>query len=117
MYQELDRQNPGVTYLAVLVRLYGSAILNLVAAIGLMILSIVLLDLGPAVLAAAFPFNIDAKILVRSVGLVMLACGYFFIFRLSYLGIQIRRCNITESSDKKSIEQEIARLSDGLKCG
>ena len=114
--QEAGAQTPGTAYIAELVQLYGSAILNLVAAIGVVLLSIVLLDLGPALLAAAFPFNIDAKLLVRGLGILMLILSYFFIFRLSYLGVQIRRrVGARGPADTDAIKQEIARLSDRLK--
>ena len=91
-YREVNPPNLGTGYIAELVCLYGSAILNLVAAVGLVVLSIEILDLGPVIIAAAaLPFNIDAKLLTRVVGALMLLIGYFFIFRLSYLAIQISR--------------------------
>jgi hypothetical protein len=83
-----------VSDLAELVSLYGSAILNLVGASATVILSILLLDLGPSLLAAMLPFHIDAKMLTRFTGLFLLIISYFFAFRLSYLAVKIRLANL-----------------------
>ena len=65
--------------------------MTLVAAIGLMIVSIQILDLGPAILAATLPFYINAKLITRVTGLLMLGIGYLFILRLCYLAVQLMR--------------------------
>jgi hypothetical protein len=81
---------PETSHVATLVSLYGSLILTLVAAVGLMVVSIEILDIGPALLATTLPFNINTKILTRSIGLLTVVLSYCFIFRLSYLGIKLR---------------------------
>ena len=78
-------------YTVGLVSLYGAMIMTLVAAIGLMIVSIQILDLGPAILAATLPFYINAKLITRVTGLLMLGIGYLFILRLCYLAVQLMR--------------------------
>jgi hypothetical protein len=115
-YRKIDPRDPGTGYVGELVALYGSAMLTLVAAIGLVILSIVILDLGPAIIAAAeLPFRIDVKLLIRATGLVMLFIGYFFIFRLSYLGIQIRReVSFRRANDREELFDEIFQLRERL---
>ncbi len=81
---------PGNSHLSDLVSLYGSMILTLVAGMGLVMVSIQLLDLAPALLASMLPFNIDSKILTRATGVFLFAVSYFFIFRLAYLAVKIR---------------------------
>jgi len=109
-YGEIDAHNPGTGYVAELVSLYGSAILNLVAAIGLVIVSLVILDLGPSIIAAAtLPFNISTKWLSRGIGVLMLVIGYFFIFRLCYLGIQIRRRGRAYSEEISTLKERLGK--------
>jgi hypothetical protein len=81
--------SPGSGDVAALVSLYGSTIVNLIGAVGLLIVSIEILDLGPAMLAATLPFHIDSKLLTRGTGVLTLIIAYFFLFRLAYLGIRI----------------------------
>ena len=61
-------ERPQLAYLADLVTLYGTMILNLVAAATVVLVSIEILDLGPALLASTLPFSIDAKLLTRFTG-------------------------------------------------
>jgi hypothetical protein len=81
---------PDNAYIADLIELYGKMILNLIAAVALIIVSIEILDLAPSLLASTLPFNIDAKILTRATGLFLLISVYWFVFRLSYLAMKIR---------------------------
>jgi hypothetical protein len=115
-YSETDPNNPGTGYVAELVALYGSALLNLTAAIGLVIVSVVILDLGPSIVAAAaLPFSIDPRWLTRSTGVLMVLLGYFFIFRLCYLGIQIsRKKHFVDLSNREAFSQEISKLQEIL---
>ena len=78
-------------HVAGLISLYGSMIMTLIASIGLMIVSIQILDLGPALLAATMPFYINAKLITRVTGLLMLGIGYLFILRLCYLWVKLKR--------------------------
>jgi hypothetical protein len=82
--------HPDLSYIARLISLYGALVLNLVAGTALVIVSIEILDLGPALLAAVLPFNINPRILTRITGLALLAGSYIFIFRLSYLVVKLR---------------------------
>jgi len=83
-------ERPDSGYVADLVTLYGNTLLNLVAAGTMVVVSIQILDLGPAILAATLPFNIDAKILTRFTGFFLLAISYCFVYRLTSLAIRIR---------------------------
>ena len=80
---------PTNAHLANLISLYGSAILNLIGAVSVVIISIEILDLGPALLASVLPFHFDAKLLTRISGLLLLCGSYFFMFRLAFLGVRI----------------------------
>jgi len=73
-----------------LVSLYGAMILTLIAGVGFVMVSIQILDLGPALLASTLPFNIDSKIMTRITGVFLFAASYFFVFRLAYLAVKIR---------------------------
>jgi hypothetical protein len=106
-----DPRSPSSDYIADLVSLYGSMLLNLITAVGLVMISIEILDLGPALLSATLPFNIDSKALTRATGVLMLLFSYFFIFRLAYLGIQIRRqTNLMKSRNAERTSLEISQL-------
>src|SRR6266700_2511491 len=70
--------SPDSGYTADLVALYGTMIINLVGAATMVIVSIEILDLGPAILASTLPFNIDARIITRLTGLFLLALSYCF---------------------------------------
>lgn len=83
-----ERPDPG--YVADLVALYGSMLLNLVSAAAVAVVSIEILDLGPSLLASTLPFSIDARLLTRFTGIIMLALSYYFVFRLTFLAIRIR---------------------------
>jgi hypothetical protein len=81
---------PSDLYLSDLVSLYGTMILNLIAGVAVVLVSIQILDLAPALLASMLPFNIDSKALTRITGLFLFVVSYFFVFRLSYLAVKIR---------------------------
>jgi len=81
---------PSNAYVSDLVALYGTMILNLVAAVAVVLVSIQILDLAPALLASMLPFNIDSKAITRGTGLFLFVVSYFFVFRLSYLAVKIR---------------------------
>jgi hypothetical protein len=83
-------ERPQTSYVADLVTLYGSMILNLVAAATVVVVSIEILDLGPALLASTLPFSIDAKLLTRFTGFFLLAVSYCFVFRLTLLAARIQ---------------------------
>jgi hypothetical protein len=83
-------ERPQTAYVADLVHLYGSVILTLVAAATVVVVSIEILDLGPALLASTLPFSIDAKLLTRFTGFFLLAISYGFVFRLTWLATKIR---------------------------
>lgn len=85
-----DNSYPDLNYIARLISLYGALVLNVVAGTALVIVSIEILDLGPALLAAVLPFNINPRILTRITGLALLTGSYMFIFRLSYLVVKLR---------------------------
>jgi hypothetical protein len=106
-YVELHNNSPDNRNIAHLVSLYSEAILTLIAAVTLVVVSIEILDLGPALLASILPFNIDAKMLTRMTGVLMLLMSYLFIFRLSYLGAKLRR----ETSSKKRLERALWEIS------
>jgi len=78
-------------YLLGLVSLFATIILTLNAAIGVMIVSIQVLDVGPGLLAATLPFYVDAKVIARFTGLIMLGVTYLLILKLSYLLVKLRR--------------------------
>jgi hypothetical protein len=83
-------ERPQINYLADLVALYGSMILNLIAAATVVVVSIEILDLGPALLASTLPFSVDAKLLTRFTGFFLLTVSYGFVFRLTWLATKIR---------------------------
>jgi len=101
---------PDNAYLADLISLYGSMILNLVAAIGLVMIAIEILDLGPALLASTLPFNVNAKLITRVTGIITLILSYYFIFRLCYLAVARIKIFRTTSGAADSISREIAYL-------
>jgi hypothetical protein len=102
---------PDNTYLANLISMYGSMILNLVAAVGLVMISIEILDLGPALLAATLPFNINSRLLTRFTGILVLVLSYYFILRLCYLAMTMRITNFrSKSANGDSLSREISRL-------
>jgi hypothetical protein len=91
LYEGLEMaERPQTTYVADQVTLYGSMILNLVAAATVVVISVEILDLGPALLAATLPFSIDAKLLTRFTGLFLLAVSYCFVFRLTWMAARIQ---------------------------
>jgi hypothetical protein len=83
-------QAPDSAYLADLISLYGALIVTLIAGTALVIVYILVLDLGPALLAAILPFNINATVLTRITGLFLLFGSVVFVFRMSYLVVQLR---------------------------
>lgn len=87
-----------ISYVARLISLYGALVLNLVAGMALVIVSIQILDLGPALLAAVLPFNVNPKILTRVAGLSLLAGSYIFIFRLTYLVVKLRLLTLSRGA-------------------
>lgn len=104
-------ESPDGAYLADLVSLYGAATLSLIAAAAMVIASLLILDLGPALLASILPFNINSKILIRFTGLFILAISYFFVFRLTYLTARIRLTTLVRNSGyAKRAVTEIAQL-------
>jgi hypothetical protein len=104
-------QAPDSAYLADLISLYGAIIVNLIAGTALVIVSIQVLDLGPALLAAILPFNINSKVLTRITGLSLLFGSYVFVFRLSYLVVQMRLRTFPRRARYERIAlQEIVRL-------
>lgn len=103
--------NPDTRYIADLVRLYGGMILNLVAAIGLVMMSIEILDLGSAILSAMLPFSINSKVLTRITGILTLIISYFFILRLTYLAIKIRLRTFARTPENmETIKRQISQL-------
>jgi hypothetical protein len=102
LHHDPDNRN-----IADLVELYGQIIVTLVAAVALLLMSLEVLDLGPGILAQMLPFGIDPKVLTRGMGVLMLAIGYLFIFRLSYLGVRLRR----ETRSKKAQERAMREIS------
>jgi hypothetical protein len=83
-------ERPGNQHLSDLVSLYGTMILNLIAGVAVVLVSIQILDLAPALLASMLPFHIDSKLLTRITGVFLFVVSYFFVFRLSYLAVKIR---------------------------
>ena len=73
-----------------LVYLFGQMTLNLIGAVGLVVVSLVILDLGPALLASTLPFNINPKLLTRGTGVLTLGLTYIFVMRFCYLALRIR---------------------------
>jgi hypothetical protein len=104
-------ETPGNSYLADLIALYGSAVLHVVGAVGLVMVAIITLDLGPALLAAILPFHFDAKVLTRITGLLLLAGSYLFMFRLAYLALRInRQVEPRKASYRHRVLTELSRL-------
>ncbi len=112
LYEGLEMaERPQTAYVADLVTLYGSMILNLVAAATLVLLSVEILDLGPALLASTLPFSIDAKLLTRFTGFFLLAASYGFVFRLTLLATKIRNKTVPRKPGySQRAVQEIAEL-------
>jgi hypothetical protein len=81
---------PNNLYMADLVSLWGTMLLNLIAGVAVVMVSIQILDLAPALLASMLPFNIDSKLITRGTGIFLFVVSYFFVFRLSYLAVKIR---------------------------
>jgi hypothetical protein len=104
-------ESPDNAYIADLVSLYGQMLLNLVAAVALMIMSLEIVDLGPALLASTLPFNIDAKLLTRATGLFLLIAVYWLVFRLAYLAIRIRRRTHSQRPVQARLELRNALLA------
>ena len=103
LHQDPDNRN-----IADLVELYGQITVTLVAAVALLLMSLEVLDLGPGILAQMLPFGIDSKMLTRGTGILMLLMGYLFIFRLSYLGVRLRR----ETRSKKAQDRAMREISN-----
>jgi hypothetical protein len=104
-------ERPQTAYVADLVTLYGSMILNLVAAATVVLVSIEILDLGPALLASTLPFSIDAKLVTRFTGFFLLAMSYGFVFRLTWLATKIRNKTAPRKAGySRKAQQEIAEL-------
>ena len=107
-------QDPSSPYISDLISLYGTMILTLVAGVALVLMSIQLLDLAPALLAATLPFNIDSKLLTRVTGLFSFVASYLFIFRLSYLAVRIRAKTLPRKPGYAArASREIAKLRQG----
>jgi len=112
LYEGLEMaERPQTAYVADLVTLYGSMILNLVAAASVVVISIQILDLGPALLASTLPFSIDAKLMTRFTGFFLLALSYVFVFRLTWLATRIQNKTVPRKRgySQKAL-QEIAEL-------
>ena len=106
---------PTIAHLADLISLYGGMILNLIGAVSLVIVSIEILDLGPALLASVLPFHFDAKLLTRISGLLLLFGSYFFIFRLVFLGVRISaQTTPRQAGYKRQALREIASLRNSF---
>jgi hypothetical protein len=106
-YVDLHSKSPENRHITELVSLYGEVIVTLIAAVTLILVSVEILDLGPALLASMLPFNIDSKMLTRMTGVLMLFMSYLFIFRLCYLGVRLRR----ETPSKKRQERALLETS------
>jgi hypothetical protein len=112
----LHAEHPDNRHIAELISLYASMILNLVAAVGLIIISVVILDLGPALLASVLPFNINSKILTRTIGILTFILIYCFIVRLSYLTTRLRLRTFARKPDRADrMLHEISRLRSKFK--
>ena len=83
--EEASATETRVNQILNLLPLYGTFTVTLIAAVGSLILSIQVLDLGPQLLSIMLPFNISSKILTRTTGLITFTLSYLFIFRLAYL--------------------------------
>jgi hypothetical protein len=104
---------PSNTYLSDLVSLYGTIILTLVAGVGVVVVSIQILDLAPAMLASMLPFSIDTKLITRATGLFLFVVSYFFVYRLSYLAVKIRLLTLPRSPGYAQMAlEEIAELRE-----
>jgi hypothetical protein len=112
LYEGMElAERPQTAYLADLVTLYGTMILNLVAAATVVVVSIEILDLGPALLASTLPFSIDAKLLTRFTGFFLLAMSYCFVFRLTWLATKIRNKTVPRKPGyTQTALKEIAEL-------
>ncbi len=80
-----------------LVFLFGTMIRDLIFGATVVVVSIQILDLGPALLAAALPFSIDAKLITRLTGIFLFLMAFLFVFRLGYLAAQFRRLSTLHS--------------------
>jgi hypothetical protein len=81
---------PSNPYVTDLITLWGTTTLTLIAGVAVVMVSIQILDLAPALLASVLPFNINSKLITRVTGLFLFVVSYFFVFRLSYLAVKIR---------------------------
>jgi hypothetical protein len=98
-------------YLTDLITLYGGMILTLVAGAAWVVVSIVILDLGPALLAAILPFSINSKAFTRVTGLLLLGGTFVFLFRFSYLAVRLRLRTLPgKSGYARTAEEEIKLL-------
>jgi hypothetical protein len=105
------REPADTWYISGLISLYGTMILTLTAAIGLVVVSIEILDLGPALLASILPFYINGKLITRITGVLTLGISYFFILRLCYLGVKLRRKYARDKADyMETTSEEISKL-------
>jgi|GEM_PF-5936824 len=95
-------------YLFEFISLWARLLLTAIAGIGVIITSILILDLGPALLAAVLPFNLDSKLITRGTGVFLFLSSYLFIFRLCYLATKIRN-RITFHRPERA-RQEIQNL-------
>jgi hypothetical protein len=107
-YVELHK-DPDNRDIADLVGLYGEVILTFTAAVAVLLMSLQVLDLGPGILAQMLPFGIDPKKLTRVTGVLMLVIGYLSIFRLSYLGMRLRRATCSKRVQESAM-REISSL-------
>ena len=104
-------QVPDTGYMSDLISLYGEMVLSLVAGVAVVIISIQILDLGPALLAASLPFNINAKLITRATGLFLLFSSYLFVFRLCFLSVKIRVKTLPRKSGFiQNSQKEITQL-------
>jgi|SRR5579871_557051 len=100
-------------YTADLVSLWGTMIVNLIAGVAVVIVSIQILDLAPALLASVLPFNINSKLITRGTGLFLFVVSYFFVFRLSYLAVKIRLKTLPRKAQYAQMaSREIAELRE-----
>lgn len=100
-------KDPDNRDIADLVCLYGEVILTFMAAVAVLLMSLEVLDLGPGILAQMLPFGVDPQKLTRTTGVLMLLVGYLMIFRLSYLGVRLRR----ETRSKRAQERVMREIS------
>ncbi len=105
------QEGPDSGYIADLISLYGAMILNFIGGTALMIVSIEVLDLGPALLAAILPFSVNAKMLTRITGFCLLAGSYLFVLRHFYIVVKLRLRTFPKKAGYARVAaREIARL-------